>query len=276
MYAHTIVTLLLAFAANGCQSPRSLPRAVGPVLPLAQAAGVVNENLARITGTLRATGSVDARVTLPNGSRRTLHLDGVLFFLDPRFLRLELKSFGERQAMMGSNLTDYWVYDREEDRFYCGKHGDRTPLPAGLRIRPAQLIDALGLTPIPVQAVSPDGVRRVQRIESEVQQVLFLERDIQGQWGLQKEYWMDRAEPRLICRVLFRDAEGRLEMDSQLDDYAVPFPGGPLLPHALVATWPREGAEIRFRFSRWTVEPSVKADSVQFATPRECRASPLP
>ena len=265
LFAFTLVLML-----SGCHGRRTNTRLLGPAIPLADAAAIVNENLARAQGTLRANGAVDATVTMPSGRRRSLHLDGVLFFLEPRYLRLDLKSFGERQMLLGSNLTEYWVYDREEDRYQCGRHGDRGALPAGIRIRPAQLIDALGLSPIPTQAVSPDGVRRVQRIEGEFQQVLFLERDAQGHLGLQKEYWLDRNEPRLVRRVIFRDAEGRLEMDSRLEDYAASFPGGPLLPRALTARWPREGAEINFRFSKWTMEPSVKADGIQFATPKEC------
>lgn len=274
---------LLAMAAllgftllSGCRSDRVSPKLTGPAIPLADAAGIVNANLAKVRGTLRANGSVDAKVTMPSGSRRSLSLDGVLFFLEPRFLRLDLKSFGERQMLLGSNLAEYWVYDREEDSYQCGKHGDRGALPGGIRIRPSQLIDALGLTPIPVQAVSPDGVRRVQRIDGEYQQILFLDRDTQGQLGLQKEYWLDRNEPRLIRRVVFRDAEGQLEMDAWLDDYVVSDAGGAMLPRTLRARWPREGAEINFKFTKWTIEPSVKADGIQFATPRECRNVNLP
>jgi len=262
--------LVAAVVFAGCRSDGSGQRLLGPALPLADAAAIVNQNLAKANGTLRANGSVDATMTTASGSRRSLHLDGVLFFLEPRYLRLDLKSFGERQMLLGSNLTEYWVYDREENRYECGRHGDRGALPAGIRIRPAQLIDALGLSSIPTQAVSPDGIRRVQRIEGEFQQILFMDRDAQGQLGLQKEYWLDRNEPRLVRRVIFRDAEGQLEMDSRLDDYSEAFPGGPLLPRTLVARWPREGAEINFRFSKWTIEPSVKPGGIQFATPREC------
>lgn len=261
---------------TGCRGREARWRAPGPAIPLAEAAAIVNDNLAKVQGTLRASGDVDAIVTTPGGSRRSLHLDGALFFLQPRYLRLDLKRFGERQMMLGSNLTEYWIYDREEDRYQCGAHGDKAALPAGMPIRPAQLIDALGLSPIPVQTVSPDGVRRVQRIEGDYQQVLFLDRGVQGQLGLQKEYWLDRNEPRLVRRVIFRDSEGRLEMDSRLDEYAAPIPGGPLLPRTLAARWPREGAEITFRFSRWTLEPSVKADSIQFVAPKECRHGGVP
>ena len=78
-------------AAGGCRSPASRMAPLDPV-PMAEAARLVNDNNAKITATLRATGSVDGRFTLPDGRTRRYHVDGVLFYLAPHYLRFDLCS----------------------------------------------------------------------------------------------------------------------------------------------------------------------------------------
>ena len=87
---------------------------------------------------------------------------------------------------------------------------------------------------------------------------------------LEKEYWLDRYPPRLVRRVMFRDADGVVTMESQLDDYRLLAAHGPLLPHQITAEWPKADARMRFRVDRWTPEEGVRPDGVQFAAPREC------
>jgi len=87
---------------------------------------------------------------------------------------------------------------------------------------------------------------------------------------LVKEYWLDLREPRVVRRVVFRDADGGVEMDSVLDAHVRLAEGGPYLPTSISAEWPRKGASMRFRVRRWSFEPTVRPDGIQFATPREC------
>ena len=89
----------------------------------------------------------------------------------------------------------------------------------------------------------------------------------------QVKYWLGRFRPQLIRRVIFRDREGLIEMQSDLNDYASLAPGGPLVPHAMTAEWPKAGAYMRFRVGRWSEAAEVEADSIQFATPKACGGS---
>lgn len=239
---------------------------------MSEAVAVVNANLAKIEGTLRAAGAVDGFFTSPGGGRRSFHLDGTLFYLAPCYLRFDLKTFGDRQMLFGSNKTHYWLYSKEEERYVCGRHDASDELPSDLPMRPDQIVDALGLTPLPTHWLGSDGVRRVQRVEEETQQILFLARSNDGRLTLEKEYWLDRFVPQLVRRVLFRGAEGVTEMSSRLDGYRPLTPGGPYLPWEMVADWPTSRAQLRFHVSRWTSVKDVGPISVQFATPKECSA----
>ncbi len=243
-------------------------------MPLADAVRVVNDNVSRINATLRAAGSVDGQFRTPEGGRRSYHLDGTVFYLAPSFLRFDLKTFGERQFLFGSNPDRYWVYSRETQSYHCGSHGRDENLPPEVPVRPDQLIDALGLTPIPTGLHADLKSFHVQRIESDVQQILFILRDPDGRAVVEKEYWLDRFPPRLVRRVVFRDADGSVTMVSTLDDYRAWSPDGPMLPHKMSADWPVAGSKMHFRVSRWSLEPTVTAIGPQFAVPQDCRDQP--
>jgi hypothetical protein len=252
----------------GCP-PRPKPFPLEPV-PIREAIRIVNENTRKIAGTLRASGSVDGHTTLPDGRSAGYHLDATLFFLSPKFVRFDLKSFGDRKFLLGSNAELYWVYDREADKYRCGRHGEDRHLPPEIPIPPEQIVDALGLTPIAASSSPTTRVDRVQRVVEEYQQILFLERNDDGSVRLQKEYWLDRYWPRLVRRVIFRDADGVVEMESRLDDYKPLGPAGPSLPHRMTAEWPKAAARLRFHVSKWRFEHAVGPDSIQFVAPQEC------
>ena len=253
---------------GGCQNPKSDP--VRTVLPLPVAAQILNTNIDRIDGTLQAVGSVDGQFTLEDGRTRGYHLDGVLFYLEPRFFRFDLRKLGTTQILIGSNADRYWVYLKDDDTHQCGHHGDPTEITEQLPVIPHELIEALGLTRIPMGAPEDGGVPCVQRVVDEYQQVLFVTGSEVGGAVLTKEYWLDRREPGLVRHVVFRDAWGGLEMESRLDDYRLLGEGGPWLPRIITVEWPAAGTSMRFHVRRWRVVPQVKPDGVQFATPSAC------
>jgi hypothetical protein len=262
-------------------------------VPMHEAIRIVNDNVGEITGTLRAIGSVDGRFTDSDGRSHSYHVDGVLFYLAPTYVRLDLKSFGDRQLLLGSNADRYWFYAKDQG-YQCGRHRVEDELGATMPIRPDQVIDALGLTRVPCTApraveeggsstagdprglnsaardVRSGGVECVQRIVEKHQQILFLERDRAGNVRLEKEYWLDRYWPRLIRRVVFRDGDGAVEMRSNLDDYRTLGRDGPLLPRVMAAEWPKNESSMRFRVSRWSLVEQIGPDAIQFATPSEC------
>ena len=257
---------VVAFVLSGCRSqPARIP--LDPV-PMHHAIRIVNDNTGLITGTVRASGSVDGRFSTPDGRSHSYHLDGVLFYLAPIYVRFDLKSFGDRQLLFGSNADNFWYYNKREEAYHCGHHGTAEDLPPEIPIQPDQTVDALGLTPIPTGTT--DRVQHVQRVVDDCQQILFLVYDAEDHLLLEKEYWLDRYWPRLVRRVVFRDASGVVEMESMLDDYRPLTPGGPMLPRLMTANWPQSKSQMRFRVRRWKLVEEVGPDSIQFATPHEC------
>jgi hypothetical protein len=260
----------------GCLQPQHQQPRIAPLppVPMSETVGMVNRNIEKITAALRASGSVDGFFTTDRGRRVHYDVSGVLFYLEPRYVRFDLKKLGDRQLLFGSNDAAYWVYTKEDDAYQCGEHGVPGTLSTDLPPRPDQIPDALGLRPV---LDSPPGgrpVRQVQRIVDEFQQILFLSPGPVGDPVIEKEYWLDRSPPRLVRHVVFRDADGAVEMVSDLGDYEPLGPNGPYLPSEMKATWPKAGAQMRFRVSKWELVPQVGPTGPQFATPPECATHP--
>lgn len=239
-------------------------------IPLHAAAGIVNDNVDRIGGVLRATGSVDGHATSEDGRRQSYHLDAVLFFLSPSFVRFDLKAFGQRQLLFGSNIEYYWYYDKQADAFHCGRHGEGGPLTAQLPAPPEQLIEVLGLRTIGLDATSKLAMPAIHRVVEEHQQILVVAHDEGGSTFIEKEYWLDRYAPRLMRRLLFRDQVGVVTMESRFDDYKRLAPDGPWLPHRITTIWPPFEASMTFRIAKWRVVPGLGSSSIQFARPGNC------
>ena len=272
------VVVAAAFAMAACNT---VPTRVEPLpaLPLAQASYLVNQNLDRITSTLRAVGPVDGYFTQPDGRRRNFHLDATLFYLAPDrtphggpYIRFDLRKLGATQILIGSNEARYWVYMKEGNEFQCGRHGEADEFSVEMPVDPARLVDALGLGRIPTGPVSQGRSACVQRIEGDFQQVLFVVHEEDSAARLDKEFWLDRHPPRLIGRVLMRDELGAIELESTLTDYRPLGSGGPWLPHLMVADWAKSGVHMRFRIRKWGLVDQVKPNSIQFATPDECES----
>jgi len=270
----------MAILLTGCppRQERPFDDQPGPALPVDSAVRIVNDNLSRIDGTLRAMGPVDGTVTTTDGRTQSFHVEGILFYLPRRtapgigpHLRFDLKKLGDTQLLLGSNESRYWYFVREDDAWECAWHADESIVLDELPVKPRELVDALGLTPIPVGLPGPGDLGRIQRIVGKHQQLLFLQEGDRAGMKLRKEYWLDRFPPRLIGRVVFRDDMGDVEMESDLTDYRPIAEGGAWLPHEMSASWPGQGLELRFRIRRWESFPHVTATSVQFATPDACR-----
>lgn len=262
-----LVTALLLVYVPGCPPP---PRRVLDPIPIDQAIGIVNNNMSRIATCLRAEGSAAGHFTVADGGRHRFDLRAVFFVTAPRHLYLTLKSgLGTEEVLLGSNDEKYWLHvKRDDDTYRFGTHagleGDvESPMP----LRPDMVIEALGLNGLPEQTVGAGGP--VQRIVEEHQQLIFLAYTSKGQGIIRKEYWLDRYEPRLIRRILFRDGMGRVVMDSQLDNYRRSADDGPLLPHRVRVEWPLEGGMLDFRISRWQPRPDRGTDHLAFVAPHE-------
>jgi hypothetical protein len=102
------------------------------------------------------------------------------------------------------------------------------------------------------------------------QQILFIVRGEGATSAVEKEYWVDRTAPHSIRRVVFRNSDGLVEMESHLDDFRRIDAESPWLPHSMAARWPRNGAEMHFSVAKWSSVSQVQPDSIQFATPEQC------
>lgn len=269
---HVALTILVLFAAAGCSQHQSY-RHSPPLPPLAMpdAIAVVNENASRIHGAMRATGNADGHFIKARGGRASYHVDATLFYMPPQYLRFDLKKLGDRQFLFGSNDQYYWVYSKADDQYECHPHSMGSSA-TGSTVQAAQLADALGLSPITGLSLATDGSgaahagQPVQRVTGDMQQIL-----VPGSGRTaEREYWLDRRAPRLIRRVIFRDAQGRVVLESSLDDYRPLSPGGPQVPYKVQARWPADDADIRFNVSQWSPADDVTGSGPQFATPREC------
>ncbi len=269
-----IATSFLALASAGCP-PRGGNINVEPLpppAPLDRTIRQINQNTSKITKTLRALGDVDGQFRDPDGVVRHYNLDGTMFYLPPNYFRFSLKSLGDTKFIMGSNEDWYWFLDPNNKENHCGKQGEYGVLPPDVPIRPDQVVDALGLRPIPTESTADELL--VQRIDNEYQQILFIMRSVGASPSAQpvilKEYWLNLRNPGQITRVIFRDRNGVVEMDAHLGAYKTLESGGPLLATELEAVWPKQEAKLRIRVQRWSAVPEVLPDSPQFETPEEC------
>ncbi len=255
---------LLFVGLGGCHRPPQRMR-LEPI-PLSDAVRIANDNVDRIDGVLRASGAVDGWVKLPDGRKQSFHLDGVLFYLAPNFVRFDLKSLGQRQLLFGSNDEHHWYYDKQEDQYFCGRHGEESGLARDLPVPPDQIIDILGLRRIPLDSA-------IQRVVEEHQQILIVARDQTGRDFIRAEYWLDRYAPRLLRRIVFRDGNGVVFMASDFDEHTRLGSEGPWLPRRISATWPQADASMTFHVSKWRSVEGLGPESIQFALPQDCAKS---
>jgi hypothetical protein len=109
----------------------------------------------------------------------------------------------------------------------------------------------------------------VHRVVNDYQQLLFVTSDASDRIILEKEYWLDRRPPRLVRRIIFRNADGIVEMDARLSEYRKLGSDGPMVPRLIEVSWPTEKSALRFRISRWQTEDRVGPDGPQFTPPHD-------
>ncbi len=259
--------LVLLLLVTGCPPPAERPY---EPIPMDQAIAVVNTNTAQITTCLKATGSASGHFVDDQGRRQAFDLNAVVTVLAPHLLYASFKSgLGTEEMMLGSNPERFWLHiKRDDDTYRTGTYAALADdLDAPLPLRPDMLIEALGLDPLPEATVGAAGP--VQRIDGAHQQVLFLAYDGSGQGVIRKEYWLDCREPRLIGKVLFRDAMGRVVMDSSLSDYAPLTGGGPLLARRIRVEWPQHHGVMDLRIRQWSPMPERGPGHPAFVAPHQ-------
>lgn len=267
MRKYCIAVLLLA-GTSGCPPRSSAPLAP---IPMGQAIGLVNANSARITTCIKAEGSASGALTDDSGRRHRFDLPHSSFqVIPPRHLYLTCKSgLLTEEILLGSNDRKYWIHVRQDGDTY--RHGTHAALEGepglSMPLRPDQLIEALGLNALPQDSTGRSGP--MQRIVDEYQQIIFPAETPDGQGWIHKEYWLDRYEPRLVRRIVFRDVLGRVVMESRLSRYKPMGGDGPLLPHRVHIEWPQQNGVLDFAIRRWKPMPTRTADHAAFIAPHD-------
>lgn len=247
----------------GCQTPRPIP----PPIPMSRAIGVVESNRKSISSGLRARGSASGHFLDGRGVRRHYNLEAKLLVRPPHSLRFVLEHvLAGDELRVGMNEAKWWIWVRhpKEQELEGDRDDGGVYVNGNVPVRADQFMEALGLNPLPETGV-------VQRVTAQHQQLIFVAVD-QGRQFIEKEYWLDRYEPRLIRRIVFRDSDGRITLSSELDKYARLGGRGPLLPHRLRLTWPGQDAEMVFDIHRWREDASLTPDHPAFVAPSDRRA----
>jgi len=240
-----LLTLSLAalclFGVPGCPpGPRVQPS--GPPPPpreLEEIVAVITRNNALLDRPLWSRGvTVSARIKDDNGKEHLYNLEGSLLFQKPLNLRLDLRpGVGDQVMQIGSNADDYWLWiEPELKTMRWGRHRFAgKPCSEPMTVRPDQFAAALGLAELPKPESGLIGpVRRYGKVRDIL---CYLRPREDGGYVFEREYQVDRTPPYLVRVVLYRDALGRISMDSVLDDYRAVWEGGPLLAHSISMNW---------------------------------------
>lgn len=252
---------VVMFVLVGCTPPK----VVGPVLAIDEAIEIVEANRRLVTVGLKARGAARGWFTDGRGGHHHFDLEAKLQVLPPDHLRFTLEHiFGGRELEVGMNPDKWWVVvQRPRKRYQETPRGITTvPQSGTVPLRAERLMECVGLG-----ALSADGA--APRVTDESQQLIFLSHASAGPLSVEKEYWLDRFEPRLIRRVLFRDSDGRVTLSSELEDYRVVNDAGLRLPHRLRLRWPMDDAEMTFHVDRWRLDPRLGTDHRAFVSPRD-------
>lgn len=251
----SVVVLVLV----GCTPPK----VAGPVLPIHQAIGIVEANRRLVTTGLKARGAARGSFLDDHGARHHFDLEAKLQILPPDHLRFTLEHiFAGREVEVGMNSDKWWVLVRRPvERYHEGRRGStEVSLYGTVPLRAERLMECVGLG-------DPAAGLAAPRVTDDSQQLIFVRDATDGSLSIQREYWLDRYEPRLVRRVLFRDGDGRVTLSSDLDNYRAVNDAGLQLPHRLRLTWPIGGAELTFHVDRWRIDPRLGTEHRAFVSP---------
>jgi len=249
--AFRLAILCVPLAAGSCASPQRTP----VFRPMEEAVALVERNRRALPPALRAQGSARGHFVDADGKRRHFDLDAKLLVLPPDHLRFALAHvLGGDELRAGINAEKWWIWvGRPQAHEYEGLRGEGAVVIAGtIPVRPEQLMQASGLAPI-------EMTQAAQRITETHQELIYT---VPGpdRRTIEMEIWIDRYEPWLIDRVIFRDAEGRETLSSQLSRYQTLSHTMAMLPREIHLRWPDRDAEMIYRVDRWQADDTLTPD----------------
>lgn len=244
MIARLACLLAIALSLQGCgQGPDPMRRVDPPVpMPLyAEAAARHNARVAELTE-LWAAAVIRVWYRDAKGEQASDQVDGHLQVRRPDRCAVTFEKVGETYLMLGSDPDRYWWFDLSGDERTAsvGTHARVTPerlRDFGLPVHPLDLIDLLGITPLPDEGeLAWDPTRGLLLAKSK------------GRFGL-RCLWLD---PRTLepARVELFDADGALALACDLSKYAVEqvrSAAGVRVPGEVLVTIAHKGTSARIR-----------------------------
>ena len=257
--------LFTLLACSGCP-PHEKPIPFDPV-PIDEALALVNANSSELQLTVRAkAGSATGVFVEPDGTKHRFDVDAALLVHPPRCMRMDMSVLGNSQFVFGSNNERYWAEQVSANALSWGRHDQQVnPAAEDMIIRPDLIVEALGINPLPPTTHVLFGP--FQRITNDCQELHFVDYDEKLRGFISKEYWLSRYEPRMVERIVFRDAMGEKIMESHLSRYKPVKSDGPLMPHKVYISWPVTGSELTFTAAGWKLLPKVNENHPAFTFP---------
>lgn len=149
-----IVIFLFVLMLGGCAAPRrpqTIERTDAPPA-FATVAARYNDRVSRLD-LIWARAVVELRYVDDKGRRRREQGEGHLQIRQPYEVALSVGKLGETYAWLGGDRERYWFFDKfEEPRVAVGRHenaGRPCSDSLGLPATPREMIDLMGVTPIP-------------------------------------------------------------------------------------------------------------------------------
>ncbi len=230
----------VVIALPGCAAAGGEPRFDKPeVMPTYDhVASRFNTRIERLNR-LWSRVNITVRSPKESGGTNVDRAEGYLQVEQPDRTSLSIMKLGETYFYMGSDAKGYWWLDmssNETKTALYGTHADATPelvAELGLPVHPRELLDLLGITPLPVRgeaeraspgAVKWDRTRGLLRVE------------VPASWGT-RLIWFDPVTMAPF-RVELRDEDGRERAICDMGRYiSAPVQGDGRVPPKLASQY---------------------------------------
>lgn len=197
--------------------PNGPDRVSGPLPAYATIAGAYNARVKRLE---KLTAQVTVVIDAPNegGGRINEQVEGSLQIKPPREIALRLDKVGQTLFYLGSNSDKYWWFDLSKERIaQVGVHSRVTPDAAsrfGLLIHPLDLIELIGMTPLPPPG--PSGLPKDAKLAWS-RDGLAWQLDLPGRWGARR-YLLDPKTGDPV-QIELLDGKGRVNVSAAMGKY---------------------------------------------------------
>jgi hypothetical protein len=144
------LVMVVALGSIGCRAAGTGTLSLFPRTPLTQGTLDVEEYVAQHNRNAESIQSLVAKPSIKASTRLRpqVHLDGRMALERPRNFRMELSSFGQSRADIGSNREKFWYWVSGEPSIYWCKYADLETTSLPMTYRPDWIIEAMGLQTI--------------------------------------------------------------------------------------------------------------------------------